>query len=123
MPKLESKFWQDVKKNLKDISFTRLENTAALGTPDVLCYNKNKTFFTIELKVTRGNSVRFSPHQISFHIRHPHKTFILIFPVIDKHPKLYPGSLVHELFTNGHRSIKPIADSWSMIQEHLSNLN
>lgn len=122
MPKLESKFWQDVKKNLKDISFTRLENTAALGTPDVLCYNKNKTFFTIELKVTRGNSIRFSPHQISFHIRHPHKTFILIFPITDKQPKLYPGSMILDLSSSGHARLNPLAGSWIGVQEYLSLL-
>lgn len=122
MPRPESKFWQDVKKNIKDISFTRLENTAALGTPDVLCYNKNHKFFTLELKVSNGNLVRFSPHQISFHIKHPHNSFILIFHIKDSKPKLYPGSLIHELFTNGHNKIIPIADSWSMIQETFTNI-
>jgi hypothetical protein len=78
MAKDESKFWQEVKKFIPDISFTRIENLSSLGTPDVLCQNKNGTFFTLELKVTKTNSVRLSPHQISFHIRHPKNTFILV---------------------------------------------
>ena len=46
----ESKFYQYFRKNTPNISYTRIENTSALGTPDVLAYNKNNTFFTIEFK-------------------------------------------------------------------------
>jgi RecB family endonuclease NucS len=56
--KPESKFWQEVKKNITGISFTRLESWASAGVPDLLCYNKNGKFFTIELKVTKGNFIR-----------------------------------------------------------------
>jgi hypothetical protein len=56
--KPESKFWQEVKKNLKDISFTRLESWASSGVPDLLCYNKNGVFFTVELKVAIREHVR-----------------------------------------------------------------
>jgi hypothetical protein len=41
-----------------------------------LCYNKKNTFFTVELKVAKGNSVKLSPHQISFHVKHPLNTFL-----------------------------------------------
>jgi hypothetical protein len=50
--KPESKFWLEVKKNIKEISFTRLESWASAGVPDLLCCNKNGKFFTVELKVT-----------------------------------------------------------------------
>jgi Holliday junction resolvase len=73
MAKDESKLWQEVKKKITQISFTRLESWASAGVPDLLCYNKNNKFFTIELKVIRGKKLKFSPHQISFHIRHPGK--------------------------------------------------
>ncbi len=43
----EAKFYKYFKKNTPNISYTRIENTSALGTPDVLAYNKNNTFFTI----------------------------------------------------------------------------
>ena len=32
--KPESKFWQEVKKNITGISFTRLESWASAGVPD-----------------------------------------------------------------------------------------
>ena len=44
----EAKFYQYFKKNTPNISYTRIENTSALGTPDVLAYNKYNVFFTIE---------------------------------------------------------------------------
>ena len=85
----EAKFYRYFKKNTPNISYTRIENTSALGTPDVLAYNKNNTFFTIEFKVTKSKKVRFSPHQIAFHVKHPHNTFICI------QPPNTPLSLIH----------------------------
>ena len=64
----EKKLWRELKNVTPEIKWTRIENTGALGTPDLLGYNKNLLFFTVELKVTKGNKVNFSPHQISFHI-------------------------------------------------------
>ena len=77
---------------MKEISFTRLENLSGFGTPDLLAYNKNHTFFTVELKVAKGNSVKLSPHQISFHVRHPKNTFILVSSERDSTVKLYEGT-------------------------------
>ena len=73
----EAKFYQNVKQNFKQFSLIRLENISLLGTPDLLVCNTSGNFCTIELKVTKGNKLRFSPHQIGFHIKHPHNTFIL----------------------------------------------
>ena len=53
MVKNESELWQYLKKNTPNIIWTKIENTSHLGTPDLLGYNKNKTFFTVELKVTK----------------------------------------------------------------------
>ena len=86
--KPEAKFWQEWKKFTPNILWTRIENSSSLGTPDLLGYNKNNVFFTVELKVTASNVVRLSPHQMSFHIRHPHKSFILIKPLAPRHSKL-----------------------------------
>jgi hypothetical protein len=88
---------------MPEISFTRLENLSSFGTPDLLCYNKNHTFFTIELKVAKVNSVKLSPHQISFHVKHPHRTFILISSDAYKDEKLYEGSRCLELVACGLR--------------------
>jgi hypothetical protein len=73
----EAKLYQKLKRDWNEFSFNRLENSSLLGTPDVLVYNNNRHFFTIELKVTKSKKVRFSPHQIAFHYKHPTNTFII----------------------------------------------
>ena len=93
----EAKFYKYFKKNTPNISYTRIENTSALGTPDVLAYNKNNTFFTIEFKVTKSKKVRFSPHQIAFHVRHPINSFILVQTPDACGLKLYEGLRIREL--------------------------
>lgn len=118
--KPESKFWQEVKKNITGISFTRLESWASAGVPDLLCYNKNGKFFTIELKVTKGNSIRFSPHQIAFHVRHPHNSFILKKALGPLSIKLYEGSQIMQLKTR--EPCACIAEGWTKVQEHLVNV-
>ena len=122
MPKPESVFWQEVKKKIKQISFTRLESWASAGVPDLLCYNEKGKFFTIELKVTTSKKVRFSPHQIAFHVRHPHNTFILLKPLGPCAVKLYEGRQIQELVSLGHEPVAAVAESWSAVQEHLVNV-
>ena len=117
----ESKFWHEVKKNITQISFTRLETWASAGVPDLLCYNKNGKFFTIELKVSRGEYPTFSPHQISFHIKHPHNTFILKKALGPCSVKLYEGSQIMQLKTRVPCAC--IAESWPKIQEFLDQIN
>ena len=99
--KPERKFWHEIKtfatKNNCKLSFTRLENSAAWGTPDILGYNSSGHFFTIELKVTRGNKVSFSPHQFSFHLSRPKNTFIMVKALSLNHVKLYEGKVIKEL--------------------------
>ena len=101
--KPERKLWQKVKKFMPEISFTRLENLSSLGTPDLLAYNKKGTFFTVELKVAKVNSVKLSPHQISFHVKHPLNTFILVSSDSYRDEKLYEGSRCLELAACGLR--------------------
>ena len=93
----ERKLYQKVKNNFKDISLIRLENNSLHGTPDLLGYNNSGHFFTIELKVTSGNKIKFSPHQISFHVRHPHNTFIIAEALGPGTVKLFRGSRIMEL--------------------------
>ena len=101
MAKNESKFWQEIKKATPKISWTRIENTSSLGTPDLLGYNSSGTFFTVELKVTKGNKVTFSPHQIAFHMRHPLNTFIMVKHLASRDVKLYEGKVIEELVACG----------------------
>tara|TARA_E500000318_G_scaffold15181_1_gene15547 strand:- start:831 stop:1217 length:387 start_codon:yes stop_codon:yes gene_type:complete len=99
--KPENKFYKEVKKHFKDFNLTRIENISVPGVPDLLCYNKNHFFFTIELKVTTSNKVRLSPHQISFHKRHPLNSFILVKSLASSLVKLYEGQQVEALVASG----------------------
>ena len=99
--RLESKFYNELKRITPQIRWTRIENTSVLGCPDLLGYNAFGHFFTVELKVCKRNSVRLSPHQISFHITHPKNSFILVKSLGPRSVKLYPGSVVRELAASG----------------------
>jgi len=99
--KNETKFWREIKKSTPEISWTRVENSSALGTPDLLGYNVNSHFFTLELKVTSGNKIRFSPHQIAFHVRHPLNTFIMVKHLASRDVKLYEGRDIMKLVACG----------------------
>ena len=101
MLKEETKFWHEIRNYKSKISWTRLENSAAHGTPDLLGYNNSGTFFTVELKVTKSNKVTFSPHQIAFHVKHPHNTFICIEALGPGTVKLFRGSRIKELVACG----------------------
>ena len=93
----ERKFYQEIKKSIPKISWIRLENLSLSGTPDLLGYNANHHFFTVELKVTKSNKVRFSPHQIAFHVKHPDNTFIMVKHLGQRSVKLFRGSQILEL--------------------------
>jgi len=111
MARNESQFWQYLKKNTPTIKWTRIENTSSLGTPDLLGYNANNCFFTVELKVVKsGNKIRFSPHQISFHIRHSISTYILVDDSVRGRVCLYFGSEIDNLVKNGLKT-KPEAET------------
>jgi len=99
----EAKFYQKLKRNFKSISFIRIENSSLHGTPDLLGYNNSGHFFTLELKVTRGNKIRLSPHQIAFHVRHPNNTFICIEHLGSGTVKLFRGSRIKELVACGFK--------------------
>ena len=99
--KPEQKFYEKIKKYIPEISWIRLENNSLLGTPDLLACNTSGHFFTVELKVCKGNKIRFSPHQISFHVKHPHNTFIMVEALGPGTVKLFRGSRIEELVACG----------------------
>ena len=99
--KPERKLWLDLKKNTPTICWNRIENLAVPGLPDLIGYNKYQHFFTVELKVTRSNKVRFSPHQIAFHVQHPKNTFILVKSLDTRDWKLFEGKNIRELAACG----------------------
>ena len=109
MAKLEKDLWRELKGIKSKISWTRLENRSLLGTPDLLGYNNSGKFFTVELKVTKGNKIRFSPHQISFHMKHNLNTFILVACSLELGSyRLYPGARILELVDLGVK-LEPLA--------------
>ena len=97
----EAKLYQKLKKSTSNIIFNRIENISIPGMPDVLGYNERKVFFTVELKVTRGNKIRFSPHQIAWHLQHPDNTFILAEALGPCTVKLYRGNKIKKLVACG----------------------
>jgi len=121
----ERQLWKKLKNETTGISWTRLENWALFGTPDLLGYAPSGTFFTVELKSAKPENasyVRFSPHQISFHIKHKKNTFILVACSLKLGGfRLYPGSRVRELVDSGLR-LEPLACGLSSCSRLLERL-
>ena len=99
----EAKLYQKLKKATPRIIWNRIENLSLPGMPDLLGYNNSGHFFTVELKVTSGNKIKFSPHQIAFHVAHPHNTFIIAEALGPRSVKLFRGSRIRELVACGFK--------------------
>ena len=110
--RLEKDLWRELKRYKSKICWTRLENRALFGTPDLLGYAPSGNFFTLELKVTAPKKpyfVRLSPHQVSFHMKHKKNTFILVACSLELgHFRLYSGSRILELVDLGLK-LEPLA--------------
>ena len=99
----EAKFYKKLKAKSPKIIWTRIENLSLLGCPDLLGYNTSRHFFTVELKITKANKLKFSPHQIAFHVAHPENTFILAEALGPRLVKLFHGSRIRELAACGFK--------------------
>ena len=99
----EAKLYKKLKAKSPKIIWTRIENLSLLGCPDLLGYNTSGNFFTVELKITRANKLRFSPHQIAWHVAHPQNTFILAEALGPRLVKLFRGSRIRELAACGFK--------------------
>ena len=119
--KPEVKLYRDLKKNIPSISWNRLENRSLLGTPDLLACAPSGTFFTVELKYTLAYRIRFSPHQIAFHVKHPKNTFILVACAPDQLVRLYPGHRILELVDSGLK-LEPLCAGWEACRLELESL-
>ena len=127
----EAKLYQKVRKNIKDISWIRIENLSSLGTPDLLGYNNSGHFFTLELKCTAGNKIKFSPHQIAFHVKHSKNTYILVEALGQRSSKLFqsgnyflfPGSRIRELVACGLVKFEACRSTLEACRLQLQNLN
>ena len=96
----EQKLYKKLKEYTPQIIWNRIENLSLPGMPDLLGYNKSGTFFTVELKVTKGRKIRFSPHQIAWHFTHPNNSYILVAALgpraVDRY-QMFRGSRIMEL--------------------------
>ena len=101
---VEVKLYKKLKEFTPQIIWNRIENLSLLGMPDLLGYNTSGTFFTVELKVTKSRKIRFSPHQIAWHVQHPNNSFILV-EALDPRSRnrfqMFRGSRIMELSGRG----------------------
>ena len=97
----EAKLYQKFKTSNPNIIWNRIENLSIPGMPDALGYTEKFFYFTVEFKVTKGNKVRLSPHQIAYHVAHPYNSFICVQHLGSGTIKLYEGSVVRELAACG----------------------
>ena len=100
----EVKLYKKLKAFTPQIIWNRIENLSLPGMPDLLGYNTSGTFFTVELKVTKGRKIRFSPHQIAWHVQHPNNTYILVQalgPRAVNRYQMFRGSRIMELVASG----------------------
>ena len=105
MAKPESRLWHQLRTNLPDVHWTRIESWASQGVPDCNGCYRGKEFW-VELKVSRSNRISLSPFQISWHLarnRVNGVTFILISDPGRRLLELYEGSKVRELRDIGRR--------------------
>ena len=96
----EAKLYKKLKAFTPQIIWNRIGNRSLPGMPDLLGYNTSGTFFTVELKVTEGRKLRFSPHQIAWHVQHPKNSFILAEargPRATNRFQMFRGSRIMEL--------------------------
>ena len=108
----EQKLYKKLKAATPKIIWNRVENLSVVGMPDLLGYNANGHFFTVELKVTKSNKIRFSPQQIAFHVTHPKNSFILVEtlgPCTSNRFHLYRGSCIMDLVPAGLK-----LDAWRL---------
>ena len=100
----EAKLYKKLKAFTPQIIWNRVENLSLPGMPDLLGYNTSGRFFTVELKVTKGRKIRFSPHQIAWHFTHPNNTYILVAalgPRAVNRYQMFRGSRIMELVACG----------------------
>ena len=122
----ESKLWKELKENLKKFHLTRFENWAVPGVPDVHgC--KDGIPFWIELKVTRSNKIKLSPHQIMWNYKYSlygGRSFIMAEHLGQRLLHIFAGSLVHSIASIGsrtepHWTVSLEAEPWKQLEEIL----
>jgi len=126
--KPESRFWKLIKENLKDIQWTRFENWACPGVPDVYGI-KDGISIWVELKVITSNKINLSPFQIAWNFSHSlqgGRNFIIATTPCRTLLYIFPGSVVRSIgsiakLPESHWCIKltPGVRTWQQVQHIL----
>ena len=64
----ERNLWQQLKRNTKEVVWTRIEATSGLGIHYL--HGFYRRCFWVELKIIKNNKIKFSAHQIAWINRH-----------------------------------------------------
>ena len=109
---------------------TRLESWALPGVPDILACDAKGRFHLIELKYTKDNSVKLSPHQVGFFRRHEHAS-VWLFVRHDPRGEpsrllLYPPESIVPISMDGISGAKSVAEfedplDWDGITDIVEN--
>lgn len=101
--KPESKLWHNIRDNLPQVQWTRFENWAVPGVPDVHGIDQGVNIF-IELKITKNNRINLSPFQIAWNYKHSLKggrAFIIAEALGLGALCVFPSSIVHSIASIG----------------------
>lgn len=124
----EATFFTRLKRRLS-FDLYRIESRVGLGMPDVLLSvpldtdkeSTNRLYALMELKVTRNRSIKFSPHQVSFHLRNSKcPSYILVhFAPLTKEPipriLLFHSSAIMDLMIMGIETPGAIYSGWARV--------
>ena len=127
MPKPETNLWNLFRQRLKDKGYfyTRIENRSGGGIPDTYIVGDQGCFW-VELKVTNGNKINVSPHQIAWHKVNYGSKFILVKTLFPLSVKLFHSSIANKprVKLTDHDPLFVVHDThdpeqWTTLQEHL----
>ena len=99
----EAKLWQRLQLKLFDVFWTRIENSASTGIPDLYGACEKSSFF-LELKCTKSSSLRISPTQVSWNysnVSNGGRSFFLAEALLDSTLYLYSGKSGKDLVKEG----------------------
>ena len=121
--KPETKLWLKLKENIPSIQWTRFENWAVPGVPDVHGIEEGIDIF-VELKITKNNSINLSPFQISWNYKHSLKggrSFIMAEHIGLTALYIFPSSIVHSVAAKGLKAeyIYKSPGTWQQVREIL----
>ena len=106
----EAKLWQRLHLKLHDVFWTRIENSASTGIPDLYGAAQDRSFF-VELKCTKSSSLRISPTQVSWNysnVSNGGRSFFLAETLFDGTLHVYGGKSGKDLVKWGLKTV-PIA--------------